>query len=111
MLQTFKDHYTDVVEHEGKAGLIFWLDLVGDAVSSISREYLAHLRGGEGIMNKYVFGLALGMVMSAAVILTNVVFPNQESDSEYGLLYAIVYLSLFALFGVGGYLASKRTQS
>jgi hypothetical protein len=111
MLQTFKDHYTDVVAHAGKAGLSFWLGVVGDAVTSISCEYLAQLKGGERTMNKYVFGLTLGIVMSVAVIITNVVFPNQESDSEYGLLYAIVYLGLFALFGVGGYLASKRTQS
>jgi MFS family permease len=100
-----------VVAHEGKAGLIFWLGVVGDVVTSIPYEHLAHLKGGEQTMNKYVFGLALGIVMSVAVILTNVVFPNEESDSEYGLLYAVVYLGLLALFGVGGYLASKSTHS
>src|SRR5262245_30279244 len=78
MLQTFKDHYTDVVAHAGKAGLSFWLGVVSDAVTSISCEYLAQLKGGERTMNKYGFGLALGIVMSVAVIMTNVVFPNQE---------------------------------
>src|SRR5690349_7255018 len=111
MLQTFKDQYTDVVAREGNAGLVFWLGVVGDAVTSILGEHLAHLKAGKRSRNTYGFGLALGIVMSLAVIMTNVVFPSQESDSEYGLLYALVYLGLFALFSVGGYLASKSTQS
>ncbi len=111
MRQTFKDQYTDTVAQAGHAGLIFWLGVVGDVVTSILDEHLAHLKGGERIMNKYAFGLALGSVMSVAVIVTNVVFPSHESDDEYGLLYAIGYLGLFALFSVGGYLASKRTNS
>lgn len=111
MLQTFKDQYTDMVVRERNAGLIFWLGVLSDAVTSIPGEHLAHLKGGERSMNTYRFGLALGIVMSLAVIMTNVVFPSQESDSEYGLLYALVYLGLFALFSVGGYLASKSTHS
>src|SRR5262249_9609204 len=88
-----------------------WLAVVGDAVTTIPREHLAALKGGERTMNKYVFGLGLGILLSVGVVLTNVVFPDQESDSEYGLLYAIGYLGLFVLFGVGRYLASKRTTS
>jgi hypothetical protein len=111
MLQTFKDQYDDMVVQEGNAGLMFWLGVLGDAVTSIPGEHLAHLKGGERVMNKYSFGLALGIVMSVAVVVTNVLFPSQESDSEYGLLYALVYFGLFALFSVGGYLASKSTHS
>ena len=62
-------------------------------------------------MNKYALGLGLGIIMSVTVVLTNVVFPTQDSDSEYQMLYVITFLGLFFLFGVGGYLASKSTGS
>lgn len=38
MLQTFKDHYGDVVEHEGGAGIGFWFDTITDDMLGIVRE-------------------------------------------------------------------------
>jgi hypothetical protein len=111
MLQTFKDQYTDAVTHQGRTEPAFWFAVVGDEITGITREHLAALKGGGPTMNKYTFGLALGMLMSVAVVLTNVVFPSHESDSEYGFLYAVFYLGLFVLFGVGGYLASRSNTS
>jgi hypothetical protein len=68
MLQTFKDQYTDLVAQEGNAGLIFWLGVVGVAVTSIPGEHLAHLKGEKRIMNKYSFGLALGALFVLPVM-------------------------------------------
>jgi hypothetical protein len=111
MLQTFKDHYNDILEHEDRVGVDFWLEVVSDEVKGIVREHIETLNGKEYSMNKYALGLGLGILMSVAVVVTNVVFPTQDSDSEYQMLYLITYLGLFFLFGVGGYLASKGTRS
>jgi hypothetical protein len=41
MLQTFKDHYVDVFEKEGGAGIGFWLDTIADDMLAIVREQLS----------------------------------------------------------------------
>jgi hypothetical protein len=41
MLQTFKDHYVDVVENEGGAGIGFWFDTISDDMLGIVREQLS----------------------------------------------------------------------
>jgi len=110
MLQTFRDHYRDYLESQGTIGLHFWRDVISDEITSILREHLAAMQGGERAMNKYMLGLVLGIMLSVAVVLTNVVFPGRESDAEYGVPYPIFFLGLFFLFGVGGYFASKAPK-
>ena len=41
MLQTFKDHYVDVDENEGGAGIGFWFDTISDDMLGIVREQLS----------------------------------------------------------------------
>ena len=41
MLQTFKDHYADVFENEGGAGIGFWFDTISDDMLGIVREQLS----------------------------------------------------------------------
>jgi len=60
-------------------------------------------------MRNYLPGLVTGIILSIAAVLANVVFPSHESDDEYGMLYIVVYLGLFLLFGIGGYFASKNS--
>ena len=62
-------------------------------------------------MRTYLPGLATGVILSVAAVLANVVFPSHESDDQYGMLFLVVYLGLFVLFGIGGYLASKDSAS
>ncbi|HEV2238308.1 MAG TPA: hypothetical protein VGR57_16720, partial [Ktedonobacterales bacterium] len=53
----------------------------------------------------------IGALLSTGVVLTNVVFPSpNESDNEYTSWYVVAYLALFALFGVGGIIASRRAN-
>jgi hypothetical protein len=50
-------------------------------------------------------------VLSALVVLTNVVFPTpNESDDEYTAWYLVVYLGLFLLFAIGGALNAERAR-
>ena len=60
-------------------------------------------------INEYSYGVLLGLGMSAAIILTNVVFPSNKSDD--GLINMFAFLLLFLLFAVGGYIAGKNTNS
>ena len=58
-----------------------------------------------------IYAGVIGALFSVGVVLTNVVFPTpNESDDEYGAWYLVLYLALFALFGIGGLIASRRTQ-
>src|SRR5262245_53599126 len=44
MVQTFGDHYRDVVEGRGGSRLRFWLTVLADAGSSLLTEHAAELR-------------------------------------------------------------------
>jgi hypothetical protein len=58
-----------------------------------------------------IYAGVIGALFSVGVVLTNVVFPTpNESDDEYGAWYLVLYLTLFALFGIGGIIASRRAQ-
>ena len=61
-------------------------------------------------MRTSTFGLVLGILLSVAVVLTNVVFPSGESDAEYGLLYPLAFSGLFFCFGVAGYRAGNAPK-
>src|SRR4030095_5969867 len=56
-------------------------------------------------MRKYSFGLAVSAITIAAILLTNVVFPQYFTDDypAVGLMYLIYFIS----FGVTGYLPMK----
>ena len=57
-------------------------------------------------MNKYYFGLALGLILAAVVVMTNVVFPNSAADN--GILVGFIYLILFAQFAMEGFMVTKK---
>lgn len=66
MLQTFRDHYRDVVETQDESALLFWQGVLGDASRSLFREYLAALQTA--------FGERMGpMKSSGTVVLAAVV--------------------------------------
>jgi hypothetical protein len=111
MLQTFRDQYEDCLQTQGHIGVAFWLDVIADTITSILHEQFATLQGGGRTMRAYLPGLVTGIMLSVAAVLANVVFPSHQSDDQYGMLFLVVYLGLFVLFGIGGYLASKDTRS
>ena len=45
MLQTFRDHYRDAVEQRWQSALRFWVQVAGDASTSLVREHLAQQAG------------------------------------------------------------------
>jgi hypothetical protein len=57
----------------------------------------------------FFYAIALAAIMSALVVLTNVIFPDpSESDDEYTWLYLLLYSALFLLFALGGFIAAER---
>jgi hypothetical protein len=58
-----------------------------------------------------LYAVVWGALFSAAVVLTNVVFPSpNESDDEYTGWYVVLYLGLFLLFAIGGAINSERAH-
>jgi hypothetical protein len=58
-----------------------------------------------------VFGLVLGGVSVVAIVWSNVIVPSHESDDEYAAWYLVGYLTLFAYFGLSGFLAGRGGSS
>lgn len=115
MLQAFRDHYRETRGVHGRIGMRFWLEVLADEMQSMLREHLSSLQGGIAMqwMRKQqgvLFGLLLGVLAIGAIVWTNVLFPNVESDSEYETTYAIGYLMLFLFFVFVGFLASRQTR-
>lgn len=119
MLQAFHDHYRETREVYGRIGIMFWLEVLADEMKSILREHISSIRGGismqwmmkqEGVLQGVLFGLLLGVLAIGDIVWTNVLFPNFESDSEYGIMYAIGYLILFLFFVFVGFLGSRKTH-
>jgi len=50
MVQTFGDHYRDVVEHHGGSRLRFWAAVLADTASSVLSEHAAELRARGGLL-------------------------------------------------------------
>src|SRR5690242_14375611 len=50
MVQTFGDHYRDVVEHRGGSRLRFWAAALADAATSLRTEHAAALRARAGVL-------------------------------------------------------------
>jgi hypothetical protein len=115
MLQTFRDHYQETRAMQGRVGVAFWLEVLADGTTSILREHLSSLQGGsvmQWMMKQQgiLFGLLLGVLTIGIIFWTNVLFPNNESDSEYQTTYAINYLVLFLFFVFVGFLASRKNK-
>ena len=61
--------------------------------------------------NRYLLGIVLGIFVSLGVILTNIVFPNNQSDDRYASVILIIYLCFFAYFTFAGFVHSKKNRS
>ncbi len=115
MLQAFKDHYRETREVQGQVGITFWLDVIADEVKSALREHVLSIQGGsimqwvwkrQGIF----FGLLLGILAIGAIVWTNVLFPNFESDDAYEVTYIITAVGILLFFALAGILASRQTN-
>src|SRR2546423_6010375 len=67
MLQTFKDHYTDVVELDKNAATHFWFAVMSDEVRGILREHFTALKEKISMKDAWIkhgilFGILLGIV-------------------------------------------------
>ena len=111
MLQTFKDHYSDVVEVEGMAASRFWLALIGDEVGSVLREHGALLKESISMKNPWIkqgllFGILLGLVHITYNLINNLAPANVTLNN---LLNGLFIPALLVFYGVAGYVAARRT--
>lgn len=114
MLQTFRDAVREALATSGSLGIGFWLEVLADVVRSVWREQRSIGEGGlrvkrvNWIGNHFgvVAGLLLGGLAIVGIVLSNVVFPSTESDSEYTALYLLGYAAILVVFAVIGFVAS-----
>ena len=106
MLQTFKDQYADIVAQKGNAGLLFWLGVVGDAVTSILGEHLAQLKGEYQVRRFVILGLVLGAGFGIWDLIATQLNPLSEDDPGALLLF---YGPMFAIWGLTGFVGARRT--
>ncbi len=111
ILQTFRDHYRDRQENNEDIGFLFWADIILDEVSNILKERIAHLRGGVNKMNKYTIGITIGLLLAIIAFISNVVFPSPNvSDDQNTVAISLAYLLMFFIWGLSGYLESKKNK-
>jgi hypothetical protein len=113
MLQTFKDHYQETREAQGRIGMAFWLGVLADETKSVLREQLSSIQGEimmQRVWNKpgVLFGLLLGILAMGTIVWTNVLFPTFPSESDSA--HVIGSLTLFLFFVLAGLLASRQTN-
>jgi hypothetical protein len=111
MLQTFHDEVREALTTSGSLGITFWLSVLDDIIRSAWQERRSPFVGGQwmnGIKKHFgvVAGLLLGGMAIVGIILSNVVFPNNESDSEYTAVYLVSYAAILMVFAVIGFVAS-----
>lgn len=70
MVQTFKDHYRDVYETQGKVGLNFWIDLVIDDIKGIGREQLSSAKRKQHI--PFLLLVVLCLVTSSTLMTVKI---------------------------------------
>ena len=92
-------------------GIAFWLAVLADVVCSVWSERRSTGEGGlqvHWIWNHFgVFaGLLLGGLSVVVIVLSNVVFPSTESDSEYTAVYLVGYAAILVVLAVIGFVAS-----
>ena len=111
MRQTFRDEVREALATSGDLGIRFWLGVVADVVRSAWSERLSTCEGGLRVnwIWKH-FGVAAGLLLGGlaivGIVLSNVVFPSTESDSEYTALYLAGYAAILVVFAVIGFVAS-----
>jgi hypothetical protein len=115
MVQAFKDHFRDTGASGNRMGIGLWLDVLVDVAKSAWREQLSAL--AEELKMSWIWkhfgifaGLVLGGTAIVAIVWTNVLFPNNESDSEYTALYLLGYASLLLVFAAIGFIGSRNTK-
>jgi hypothetical protein len=113
MRQAFRDSYFDRSASQRRVG--FWLEILVDVTQSAWSEHWAAFKRGHQMNTIHrhagVFaGLLLGAAALVLIVWTNVLFPGNESDSEYWMVYLLGYASLFLVFAVIGFLASRATN-
>jgi hypothetical protein len=113
MLQTFRDEVREVLATSGSLGIAFWLAVSADVVRSVWRERRTaserELQVSLNWIGKHfgvVAGLLLGGLAIVVIVLSNVVFPSTESDSEYTAVYLMGYAAIFLVFATIGFVAS-----
>jgi hypothetical protein len=110
MVQTFRDQVRDALAGAGCLGIGFWLAVLADAVHSAWRERRSTVEGMVQMnwIKQHVgifAGLLLGGLAIAVIVLSNVVFPSTESDSEYAAVYLLGYVAIMVVFAVIGFVA------
>jgi hypothetical protein len=111
MVQTFRDQVRDALANSGSLGIGFWLELLADVVQSAWSERRSTWEGGLRVTWIWkhfgvVAGLLMGGLAIVGIVLSNVVFPSTESDSEYTALYLLGYVAIFLVLVVIGFVAS-----
>jgi hypothetical protein len=115
MRQTFRDELREARVTSESLGIGFWLAVAADVVRSVWRERRSPLEGGarmNGMRNHFgvVAGLLLGGLAIVGIVLSNVVFPSTESDSEYTTVYLLGYAALLVVFTGIGFVASGASS-
>jgi len=113
MLQTFCDEVREALATAGSLGIAFWLEVLADVVRSAWRERRSIGEGGLRVSLNWIghhFGVVAGLLLGGlailGIVLSNVVFPSTESDSEYTAVYLMGYAGIFLVFAVIGFVAS-----
>jgi hypothetical protein len=69
MLQAFRDSYRDARTTQGKVGVHFWLDVVGDEATSLVREYGSAMRERGERLKRRTVAIASGMLLSGGAFV------------------------------------------
>lgn len=111
MLQTFKDHYADVVESGQQAEGPFWFGVVSDEARGILREHFAVLKESAPMKNVWVkqgmlFGIMLGIIHIGYNLINNLAPANLILNS---LLNNSILLAVVIFTSIAGYIAARKT--
>src|SRR5437762_2982103 len=113
MRQTFLDHYEDIQTALGRAGIRFWLGVVGDGVFSIVQEHSSTLKGGLDNMKQHSshmrlwgIGVGIALVFVAAVIMRPGILKVSLAVGALAVLGSIPVLVL-----VGGYARVRHLRT
>jgi hypothetical protein len=117
MRQTFRDQVRAELAASGSLGLAFWLAALADVVRSVWRERRSNLEGGRGVSLNWIrnhvgvaAGLLLGGLAGVGILLSNVIFPSTESDSEYTAVYLVGYAAILVMLAAIGFIASGSAR-
>ena len=105
MRQTFLDHYLDILTQGGRAGIQFWLGVVGDEALSILREHISALSRKLDDMDKHKshlrqwgIGIGIALVFVIAFIMRPGVLKVSLAISALAVLTSIPVLLIASGF-------------